>query len=252
MFNRSELKQRGKRAFMVNYWKCVLAAFIVSLLLSGTTGTNASYNVNDTDPLINGGSDVVHLGGSLLPSVFTVFFLTTLIIAIVLEFFVFNVIEAGGDNFFVKNSHGENPSIGELFALFSSGSYLNVVKIMFFRDLYTVLWSLCLIIPGVIKTYEYRMIPYILGQNPSLSKQEVFAKSKEMMTGTKWNAFVLDLSFIGWDILSLFTFGLLQIFYVSPYKEAVNAELYNYLSVPYSKETVDPDVIDASDTQNFF
>ena len=97
---------------------------------------------------------------------------------------------------------------------------------MFFRDLYTVLWTLLLIIPGIVKSYEYQMIPYLLAENPQMTKEQAFAESKRMMTGQKWRAFVLDLSFIGWNILSALTLGILGIFYVQPYMDATHAALY--------------------------
>lgn len=103
---------------------------------------------------------------------------------------------------------------------------MNVVKIMFCRGLFTLLWSLLFIIPGIIKAYEYRMIPYLLAENPDMDMSEAFARSKEMMMGNKWEAFVLDLSFIGWYFLSAFTCGILSIFYVKPYVQLTNTELY--------------------------
>jgi hypothetical protein len=93
-----------------------------------------------------------------------------------------------------------------------------------------VLWTLLFIIPGIVKAYEYRMIPYILAENPHMSRKEVFAASKSMMMGNKWKAFVLDLSFLGWHILSVFTVGILELFYVAPYVYATNAALYEALA----------------------
>ena len=100
---------------------------------------------------------------------------------------------------------------------------------MFFRDLYTILWTVLFIIPGIVKAYEYRMIPYILGENPNMEMSEVFAMSKQMMTGNKWKAFVLDLSFILWEILGACTLGILSIFYVGPYRCLTCAGLYQAL-----------------------
>jgi hypothetical protein len=100
---------------------------------------------------------------------------------------------------------------------------------MFFMNLYKALWSLLFVIPGIIKGYEYRMIPYILAENPELDKNTVFRLSKEMMDGEKWDAFVLDISFIGWILLSLCTCGLLSVFYVSPYINMTSAQLYETL-----------------------
>ena len=81
---------------------------------------------------------------------------------------------------------------------FRSGHYGNIVLTMFLRDLYIVLWTLLFIVPGIVKSYEYMMVPYILAENPGMDQKEVFQISREMMNGQKWNAFVLDLSFIGW------------------------------------------------------
>ena len=100
---------------------------------------------------------------------------------------------------------------------------------MFFYSLYITLWTLLFIIPGIIKGYEYRMIPYILAENPTISTKEAFALSKQMMDGEKLNAWILDLSFIGWNILSAFTCCILAIFYVAPYQNLTNAQLYSVL-----------------------
>lgn len=88
------------------------------------------------------------------------------------------------------------------------------------------LWTLLFIIPGLIKSYSYRMVPYILSDNEDMSATEAITKSREIMNGNKWRAFVLDLSFIGWVFLSCITLGLVGIFYVAPYISATEAELY--------------------------
>ena len=80
------------------------------------------------------------------------------------------------------------------------------------RGLKTFLWGLLLVIPGIIKSYEYRMIPYILSENPGMDTKRAFQLSAEMMYGQKWNAFVLDLSFILWLILGAITCGLVNVF----------------------------------------
>ena len=92
-----------------------------------------------------------------------------------------------------------------------------------------MLWLLLFIIPGIVKIYEYRMIPYLLADNPDMSKQEAFRMSKAMMKGNKWRAFVLDLSFILWDILGVITLGIVSVLWVDPYKQQTDAALYNAL-----------------------
>ena len=73
------------------------------------------------------------------------------------------------------------------------------------------------------------MIPYILAEKPKIQRKKAFKLSKEMMKGNKWKTFILDLSFLGWELLSIFTFGLLNIFYINPYKVATTVELYEVL-----------------------
>ncbi|MED9924608.1 MAG: DUF975 family protein [Clostridia bacterium] len=73
------------------------------------------------------------------------------------------------------------------------------------------------------------MIPYILAENPKIQRKKAFKLSKKMMKGNKWKTFILDLSFLGWELLSIFTFGLLNIFYINPYKVATTVELYEVL-----------------------
>ena len=104
-----------------------------------------------------------------------------------------------------------------------------------------IFWSLLFIIPGIVKAYEYRMIPYLLAENPEMSKEEAFAISKQMMSGQKWRTFVLDLSFFGWILLSGFTCGILAIFYVNPYVFSTQSALYErlrYGNVQRSDENV--------------
>ena len=103
------------------------------------------------------------------------------------------------------------------------------MKTIFLRDLFIFLWSLLFIIPGIYKSYQYRMIPFLLSEDPTMTKDQAFAESKRLMDGNKWKAFVLDLSFLGWDILSALTLGILGIFYVAPYQAHTNAALYEKL-----------------------
>jgi uncharacterized membrane protein len=87
------------------------------------------------------------------------------------------------------------------------------------------------VIPGIVKAYEYRMIAYLMAENPNLGKEEAFAISKRMMYGNKWKAFVFDLSFIGWFILGALTGGIVAVFYVYPYYLQAAAMLYDAIKI---------------------
>ena len=147
-----------------------------------------------------------------------------ILIGIALSIFVMNPLVVGCRRWFTKN-RTQKPEMEEIVYIFKNG-YKNTVLTMFLKNLFVFLWSLLLVIPGIVKSYEYRMIPYLLAENPHMDYKEAFQISKNLMNGNKWNAFVLDLSFIGWKILAVFTFGILNIFYVSPYIALTETELY--------------------------
>ena len=147
------------------------------------------------------------------------------LVLLLIKIVVGNVVYVGGIRFFIQNRR-ENPSAGTIFFGFQNGNYGNIALTIFLKDLYTALWTLLLVVPGIIKHYEYRMIPYILAENPTMPREEAFQISRRMMMGQKMDVFVLDLSFIGWFILEKISFGLAGLFFVRPYYETVFAELY--------------------------
>ena len=161
--------------------------------------------------------------------VFSVLIIVLVMMAIAFTFdaFIINPLATGAYRFSICNLN-QKAQVKEAAYAFDN-NYREIVKTMFLRDIFTLLWSLLLIIPGIVKSYEYRMIPYLLADDPTMTKDRAFAESRSMMQGNKWKAFVLDLSFIGWHLLSLFTLGLLEIFYVEPYQFMTNAALYESL-----------------------
>ena len=169
----------------------------------------------------------------MLAGVAVIVSLVVLAVVILLQVFIFNPLEVGCKRFFMRNLQ-EPAMVGNIGYAFDS-NYKNTAKTMFFVNLYTTLWSLLFVIPGIVKSYEYKMIPYLLAENPDMTKEQAFEESRRMMQGQKWNTFVLDLSFIGWKILSGMTLGILGIFYVTPYYYATHAALYEKLryGIPY-------------------
>ena len=148
--------------------------------------------------------------------------------------------------YFIIASEKENTKMGVMKEIFKRKNWSNVAIIMFFKSFYNFLWYLT-IIGGIIKTYEYRMIPYLLAENPDMNKKEAFARSKQMMKGNKWKTFILDLSFILWEILSTVTFGLLDILYVNPYKIATSVELYKTLKENNNVEEVSKNQVESQE-----
>jgi uncharacterized membrane protein len=97
-----------------------------------------------------------------------------------------------------------------------------------------------LAIPAFVKAYSYRLVPYLLAADPDASGNDAITLSRVMMNGHKFHAFLLDLSFLGWYILGLFTCGILYIFFVFPWKASANAELYIALASPSSPDPTLP------------
>ena len=105
-------------------------------------------------------------------------------------------------------------------------------------SLYTFLWSLPFISPGIVKSYSYAMTPYILLDRPELSATDAIKESEKMMNGHKMELFILDLSFIGWILLSMLTCGIL-VLYVEPYMMATKSAFYLELKGPDPEPAVE-------------
>jgi uncharacterized membrane protein len=146
---------------------------------------------------------------------------------IAIQILIIYPLEVGATRFFTRNLN-QPAEVKEVAHAFDH-NYVESIKTLFFRDLYTFLWSLLLIIPGIVKSYEYCMIPYLLADDPTMTRERAFAESKALMDGNKWKTFVLDISFIGWHLLSVLTLGILDTFYVSPYVCMTKAALYEEL-----------------------
>lgn len=130
-------------------------------------------------------------------------------------------VKMGLNRFFMK-SRSKPTGIDEIFSLLRNFARLGGAAIL--KNIKIVLWMLLLVIPGIIKIYEYRMVNYILAENPDMNIKRAFQISKTMTDGNKWNLFVLDLSFILWNIACLVCFPVYL--YVLPYMNATKAEAY--------------------------
>ena len=217
MWNRAELKMRGNMAFKKNYVSAVVVALLMGIF--GTvSGESSARRVSENSDIYSGNLFNVGMITGLLAGIATV---------VILIVFVGNLLKMGGYRFFILNQTAQ-PGIGTLLDGFRSGHYVNIVLTMFLRDLFTALWSLLLVVPGIVKHYEYLMVPYIIAENPAMDYKEAFQISKQMMDGEKMEAFIMDLSFLGWYLLSAVTCGLLAIFYVNPYVQASFAEMYTF------------------------
>lgn len=224
MWNRVELKRAGKAAFQRNYLKCVIVALIALLILgSSTLSFKSAPSSVDAES-----SFLAQLPQRIEQVVRTEHFSISLrggAGMTLLSIFVLSILEIGCDGFFLKNAKYGDASLGEVLCGFR-GDYGKNVLAMFLVRLYIALWSLLFVIPGIVKTYSYALVPYILADSPELSRRDAMQLSEQLMNGSKMDAFILDLSFIGWGILSVMTAGIAGVLFVNPYTCATKAELY--------------------------
>lgn len=127
---------------------------------------------------------------------------------------------------FLRRFRGEKMEINNLFDGFHD--YGRILGTTLLVSVYTLLWSLLLIIPGIIKSYSYAMTFYILNDEPELSFNAAIEKSMSMMDGKKMKLFLLDLSFIGWFLLSLLSLGI-GFLWLMPYIYTARAAFYEDL-----------------------
>ncbi|MDE7178353.1 MAG: DUF975 family protein [Lachnospiraceae bacterium] len=165
--------------------------------------------------------------GVIAVIVFLIVFFIFLAVILAVDIFLINPFDVGGKRF-MRKSIEDVAQVKEITFAYDH-SYKNVVKVMFYKELYIFLWALLFIIPGIVKMYQYLMVPYLLSEYPDMEYHEALARSRDMMEGNKWRAFVLGLSFILWDFLGTLTFGIVEIFYVNPYRNLTFAALYDEL-----------------------
>ena len=134
----------------------------------------------------------------VIPGTFWLAYLFVLVTAI----FIDGPLIVGLMSCYVRSPSGDK-RFGNLFSAFTSGKYLAAVGAMLRLTIFITLWSLLFIIPGIIKAYQYRMVPYIISESPGITGKEAMRISRQMTAKQKGSMFVLDLSFIGWGILTI-------------------------------------------------
>lgn len=211
MWTREELKIRAKDVLRPSYW----TAFVVSLVmafLGGRGGGGFNFqSLNHKDM------------GDMWP-IFLAIFAAVFICSLTLRIFVGYHLEVGGRRYFTQAAQGV-VNMNFLGYGFKKGRYKNILKTLFKKAVLIFLWTLLLIIPGIIKAFAYRMVPYIMADNPLIDSDRAIRLSEGMTNGHKFNMWVLDLSFIGWYLLGVLA-CCVGVLFVMPYQDSTSAELY--------------------------
>jgi len=224
MWTRAQLKENAKEKLKRYYWGGFVVTLIFSLIGGGgggfTSGYNAGLTSMETESVFEYSNEI----SLTLILIMLIVVMLGLVLGTAFVAFLVNPLSVGVKRYFLM-SGVQKTEVSEILYAFKKGAYLNVVKILFLRDLYVGLWSMLFLIPGIIKAYEYSMLPYLLAEDPTMDRKEAFHLSWEMTNGSKGAIFVLDLSFFGWMFLGTLLCGV-GTFFVHPYVEATYVELF--------------------------
>ena len=222
MLKSKELRVKAWESLKGKYWMAFFVVIVAGLLSSignsfVTFGQNLSGVLGLVDPAEL--DSTMAIGALVLSGVVII----SAIIGLILNIFVTSPMTVGLCNYFIKNTNSK-PAFKDVFSGFKV-KYGRNFGTLLLVGIKIVLWTILFIIPGIIKTYEYAMVPYILADDDNISGKDAFKKSKEMMMGNKWRLFKLEFSFIGWFVLCVLTCGIGTLFLL-PYVNAASAEFY--------------------------
>ena len=215
----SELRAIARRN-LEGTWGISVGVALVAALLGGLivgTGSNINFNFNE-DTVRN------------LPPIFWTVLLPLVSVAGLLSLAALilgGTVELGYAKFLLKQYDRKELQFSDLFSQFERFGTGFAQK--FLRTLYTCLWALLLVIPGIVKGLSYAMTPFILEEHPEMTASEAIKASMRLMDGHKMDLFILGLTFIGWQILACLTMGIGFLF-LNPYMNAAYAAFYRSIS----------------------
>ena len=214
----SDYRRLARESLAGNWGSAILAALIAGFF-GGLVCNSFSINI-DSDDLKN----INFLSPEIKRLLYTLFAGGTVINLV--HLILGGVIRLGHCTYVLKQYDRKEPAINDLFSHFDnfgSGLCLSLLT-----NIYVILWTFLLIVPGIIASYSYAMAPFIMAENPQLTASQAIAQSKKMMDGYKLELWLLDLSYIGWSLLCVLTCGIGNIF-LNPYMSAAHAAFYRSL-----------------------
>ena len=225
--NYSEIRQTARENLEGN-WGLSIGVTLVAALLGGlVAGTGIDLDLNiDADELSHlSYTTYKFVKGWLSIAAFLGF----------VQFILGGVVQLGYSQYLLKQHDHRELDFHDLFSQFHR--FGQGFAQAFLRGLYTFLWALLFIIPGIVKGIGYSMTPFIMADNPNMTASEAIAASTELMEGYKGDHFILGLSFIGWELLCVLTLGI-GMLWLNPYMNASYAAFYRKLLAQRRDTTV--------------
>ena len=220
-----ELKREALDGLTGHWGIAIGAGLVASALISGASfRVSFPADTESTSAAITGG--VINLKILVVTLlIIAAAFAISLVVSVAYSLFS-SVIETGYARFNIDLVDYREPSFGSLFSYFRYWKNIAVAGVL--KQLFITLGYMLFIVPGIIMYYNYAMVPYILADDPTISGKEALAKSKQMMYGHRWRLFCIGMSFFGWIILAMLSFGVGMI-WLTPYMNATHAAFYKDL-----------------------
>ena len=221
----SELRRIARQNLEGTWGISVGVALVASILGGAVTGTGSNINFNFNEESVRN-----------LPPVFWTVLLPAASLAGLLSLAALilgGVVELGYAKFLLKQYDKKELQFSDLFSQFDR--FGTGFAQHFLRILYTTLWTLLFIIPGIVKGLSYAMTPFLLEEHPEMTASEAIKASMKLMDGHKMDLFILGLSFIGWSLLACLTMGIGFLF-LNPYMNAAYAAFYRSITAPRREE----------------
>lgn len=221
---RQTIKQNAKEALRFRYWPFIGAELIAGALMGGASGFSGGVSGNSANfKEVANDPETAKLFLGIL-AVIAVVALIASLAGLLYTFLFGNVIKVGISGIRLKAYRKESFRIVDLFS--GLKSYKKNIGTMALYTLFITLGFMCFFVPGIIVALGLYEVPYMLAEDPNISGMEAIRRSWENMKGHKGELFVLHLSFIGWILLTILTFGVLAIFYAGPYMALAEAGFY--------------------------
>lgn len=238
-----DFRERARDSLAGKWFGAVLVTLLADILGGSITMDNGApvgniltNAINGSNQAMNNGSSSWSVSGPQVPSFVPGIILSivgTLIavylIYAIIMYIVGGVISLGLSRYNLRLLDGENPGVEDLFHFFHQNMFGKAFWLKLRETIFIFLWSLLLLIPGIVKAYSYSMAGFILSENPEMTPKQAMEVSMTMMDGNKWRLFCLDLSFIGWGLLCVLTLGI-GLLWLIPYKNAAIASFYDEVS----------------------
>lgn len=225
MFKMSAKEHRAAaRAALSGSWGVAIGAGLVATAIIGG-GFSFSFPTSFETESVNMSNEEAVKFVLIALALFAVVFIGAYLIAGAYGMFS-SIIQTGYCSFNLKMVDYDIPAFKDLFSQFRKAKAIIIAYLL--RFLFQTVGYMLFIVPGIIVSYNYALVPFILADNPSVSAKEALRMSKEMMYGNRWRLFCLQFSFIGWILLTILSLGIGSI-WLTPYQNAALASFYREL-----------------------